>query len=122
MNKTASSLTLALLLSATSAQADVVVAEEQDNLVGKTTGAWLGVLVGGAAGGPAGAAIGGVIGLFSGSTVQSSAGLSGTAYRVKLASGEEKLVRSPNQGWSNGDQVQIQGNRLIAASGTSAQQ
>lgn len=105
----------AALFHASLASADVVIAEEADTLLGKTTGAWAGILVGGAAGGPLGALALGAIGAWSGGEVQETAGLNGTAYRVRREDGSETVVRSPNHQWAKGDRVEIAGNRLIAS-------
>lgn len=95
------------------AGASVVVSEEADNIAGKGIGGWTGILLGGAAGGPIGAIGVGLLGAWAGGEIQESAGLSGTAYRVALENGDEKVVRSPRQKWHKGDVVEIVGNRLI---------
>jgi len=97
------------------ANADVVVAEEKDTTVGKGMGSWAGILIGGAAGGPLGALAAGVAGAWVGGEVQEGTGQSGRAYRVELEDGSEKVVRSPKQTWKHGDDVEIVGNRLVAA-------
>ena len=112
----------AALVAPAISSADVVTAAEADTLVGKTSGAWAGILLGGAAGGPLGALAMGIAGAWSGSEVQKTAGLSATAYRVKRDDGSEVVVRSPNRQWSLGDQVEIEGNRLVPASQLAAAQ
>lgn len=95
--------------------AGVVVGEETDTTLGKGVGGWAGVLIGGAAGGPLGALAAGFAGAWGGGEVQEASGKGSTAYRVQRDDGTVVTVRSPNQTWQTGDQVDIIGNRLVAS-------
>ncbi len=105
----------AMLVAPVMAGADVVVEQEQDTIVGKGVGGWLGVLVGGAAGGPAGAVAAGALGAWLGGEAQENADLGGTAYRVQKDDGSVEVVRSPNRQFEKGDKVAVVNDRLIAA-------
>lgn len=102
------------LFGAGAAQADEVLAQTGDNTVGEGLGAGTGMLVGGAAGGPIGALIGAGVGLLVGHSVQTASGLEQHAYKVRSSTGEEHVVRSPNQTFAVGQQVEISGIRLHA--------
>jgi len=110
--------TLALsisLLAAGGAQADEVLSATNDNTAGKAVGGLTGVMVGGALGGPAGALIGAGVGWLAGWGVQEGTGLSENAYRVRTASGDVQVVRSPNRHFAAGEQVDREGGRLYAS-------
>ena len=70
------------------------------------------MLVGGAVGGPVGALLGAGAGLFIGSGVQSATGQQGHAYKVRDSAGEVQTVRSPNETFVVGQQVEVTGIRL----------
>lgn len=95
--------------------ADEVISQEGDTTVGSGFGAGTGMLVGGAAGGPIGALVGAGIGYFAGSAVQSGTGQEGHTYTVRSSTGEVKTVRSPNEVFAVGQQVEVSGIRLRPA-------
>lgn len=103
------------IFGAASAIADEVISQEGDTTVGSGFGAGTGVLVGGAVGGPVGALVGAGVGLFVGGGVQTVSGLEGRAYKVRSGAGEEQVVRSPNESFTIGQQVETSGGRLRAA-------
>ncbi|MDQ0740304.1 hypothetical protein [Pseudomonas sp. W4I3] len=105
-------LSLSLVFSSI-ALADEVVREVPDNTAGRGYGALSGLMVG-AVGGPIGAIAGAAAGFWIGHSVQQTAGLSDTAYEIKDAQGELKIVRSPNARFAVGQQVQMEGIRLVA--------
>lgn len=100
------------LLGANAAIADEVISQEGDTTAGSGFGAGTGLLVGGAAGGPLGALLGAGIGLFAGSAVQSATGLQEHAYKVRDSAGKEQVVRSPQEDFAIGQQVEVSGIRL----------
>lgn len=107
-------LTGALLASAP-VDADTVTGEVLDTMPGKGVVGISGFLLGGfATGGPVGALLGGGLGWLLGDKAQQAVGEGGTAYRVRTSDGELVIVRSPNESWDVGDEVQIVGNRLVA--------
>lgn len=103
------------LFGASAAIADEVISQEGDTTVGSGFGAGTGLLVGGAVGGPVGALVGAGVGLFVGSGVQSATGQEGHAYQVRSSTGEVRTVRSPNEEFAIGQQVEVSGIRLRAA-------
>lgn len=103
------------LLVAGGVQADEVLSTTHDNTAGKAAGAVTGVMIG-AVGGPLGALVGAGIGWLAGWGVQEGAGLSESAYTVRSADGETKVVRSPNRQFAVGEQVDQRGGRLYARS------
>lgn len=108
-------LAFSLGLAATSVlQAAEVVAEREENSVGAGFGGLSGLMLGAAAGGPIGALAGAAAGLWSGAQVQSASGNSGTAYVVRHEDGREQWVRSPNERFELGQQVEMNGIRLLA--------
>lgn len=108
------SLSTALLTTSHIAFADEVIAVADDHTAGKAAGTITGVMLGAAAGGPLGALAGAGLGWLAGWGIQSGTGLSETAYAVRREDGETALVRSPNQQFSIGDQVDQSGRRLRA--------
>lgn len=111
--KRLSALTLGLLLlSAQSAFAAEVLAERADHTAGKVFGGLGGVILGGAAGGPIGALAGAALGAWTGAGTQGVLGLSDTAYLVETDDGAQRVVRSPNLRFDDGELVSIRGNRL----------
>lgn len=99
------------LTGASAAIADEVISQEADTTVGSGFGAGTGLLVGGAVGGPIGAGVG----LFVGSGVQSATGQQGHAYKVRSSTGEVSTFRSPREEFAVGQQVEVSGIRLRAA-------
>ncbi|WP_207891823.1 hypothetical protein [Thiogranum longum] len=83
-----------------------------DTLPGKAFGGLAGFMVGAAVGGPVGAIGVGFASVWLGGNVQETTGLHGRAYRIKSHDGTIRIVRSPQQQWSIGDQVQVDDNRL----------
>lgn len=104
-----------LLAGASAAIADEVISQEGDTTVGSGFGAGTGLLAGGAIGGPVGALVGAGAGLLFGSGVQNVTGQEGRAYKVRNSSGEIRTVRSPNEVFTVGQQVEVSGNRLYSA-------
>ncbi|MGG2397780.1 hypothetical protein ACJRW5_12660 [Pseudomonas sp. SH1-B] len=102
------------LVAASTLQAAEVVAEREENAVGAGFGGLSGLMLGAAAGGPIGALVGAVVGGWSGAEVQDATGNSGTAYVVRHEDGREQWVRSPNARFEVGQQVQMNGIRLLA--------
>lgn len=98
------------------AMADQVIREVPDTTGGKGYGALTGLMVG-AAGGPIGALVGAGAGFWLGGSLQEGAHLSGTAYEVENAKGERSTVRSPNARFTPGQQVSVQGSRLVLVGG-----
>ena len=97
-------LTLSLSLLASSVlQAAEVLAERDENSVGAGFGGLSGLMLGAAAGGPVGALVG-----------AAASGNSGTAYVVRHADGREQWVRSPGERFEVGQQVEMNGIRLLA--------
>ncbi|MDF2073030.1 hypothetical protein P2Q70_00390 [Pseudomonas mendocina] len=108
-------LTLSLSLLASSVlQAAEVLAERDENSVGAGFGGLSGLMLGAAAGGPVGALVGAAAGLWTGAQVQAASGNSGTAYVVRHADGREQWVRSPGERFEVGQQVEMNGIRLLA--------
>lgn len=103
------------IFGASAAIADEVISQEGDTTVGSGFGAGTGLLVGGAVGGPIGALLGAGVGLLVGSGVQSATGLEGNAYKVRDSTGKEQVVRSPREEFAIGQQVEVEGIRLRAA-------
>lgn len=108
------SLSAPLLATNNLAVADEIIAVADDHTAGKAAGTITGVMIGAAAGGPVGALAGAGLGWLAGWGIQSSTGLSETAYAVRGEDGETVLVRSPNQQFAIGDQVNQSGRRLRA--------
>lgn len=103
------------IFGASAAIADEVISQEGETTVGAGFGAGTGLLVGGAVGGPVGALIGAGVGMFAGSGVQSATGQEGHAYKVRSNTGEVRTIRSPNEEFAIGQQVEVSGIRLRAA-------
>lgn len=101
------------LLAVQSVQAAQVVAEQEENSVGTGFGGLTGLMVGAAAGGPVGAVIGVAVGGWSGAQVQRASGQTGTAYIVRDDEGDECWIRSPNQRFELGQQVDVQQGRIL---------
>ncbi|VVO36088.1 hypothetical protein [Pseudomonas fluorescens] len=102
------------LFGISAANADEVISRQGDRTVGAGFGAGTGLMVGGAAGGPIGALVGAAIGLVAGTGVQIAVGQEGQAYKVRSSSGEERVVRSPHEEFTIGQQVEVSGTRLHA--------
>ncbi len=64
---------------------------------------------------PLGAIAGAALGALGGASVQQATGLSENAYTVRYEDGTTERFRSPNARFDAGDQVQVQGIRLIPA-------
>lgn len=103
------------LFGVSAAIADEVISQEGDTTVGSGFGAGTGLLAGGAVGGPIGALVGAGVGFFVGSGVQSATGQEGRTYKVRSSTGEVKTVRSPREELAIGQQVEVSGIRLRAA-------
>lgn len=101
-----------LLLGTPITYADSVVEEVPDTLPGKGFGGLFGIMAGTVVAGPLGAIGVGLASAWLGGKIQEVTGLYGRAYRVEGKDGSSKIVRSPRQRWSIGDQVRINGNRL----------
>lgn len=101
------------LLAVQSVQAAEVVAEQEENSVGTGFGGLTGLMVGAAAGGPVGAVIGVAVGGWGGAQVQRASGNTGTAYIVRDDEGDERWIRSPNQHFELGQQVDVQQGRIL---------
>lgn len=99
------------LLAGQVAQAAVVVAEREENLVGGGFGGLTGLMVG-AVGGPVGAVVGAAAGWWSGAQLQRVTGLSGTDYQVRHDDGREQWVRSPRARFTFGESVEVERGRL----------
>ncbi|KIL05741.1 hypothetical protein QX25_04290 [Stutzerimonas stutzeri] len=110
-------LSAALLVTSGIACADEVIAVADDHTAGKSAGSITGAMIGAAAGGPLGALAGAGIGWLTGWGLQAGTGLSETAYAVSGENGETTRVRSPNQRFAIGDQVEQSGRRLHALDG-----
>lgn len=102
-----------LLLGTPGIHADTVVEEVPDTLPGKGFGGLIGVMVGTVVAGPVGAIGVGLVSAWLGGKAQEVTGLYGRAYHVERQAGCCKTVRSPRQRWAIGDQVRIDGNRLV---------
>lgn len=111
-------LSAALLTTSGIACADEVIAVTDDHTAGKSAGTITGVMIGAAAGGPLGALAGAGIGWLAGWGFQAGTGLSETAYAVRGENGETTRVRSPNQRFAIGAQVEQGGRRLHALDST----
>lgn len=107
-------LLCALLIVATTSQAMAaeVISAQEDTSTGKVFGGISGLMVG-AIGGPIGAVAGALVGVFGGSAVQESAGLSENAYVVENDDGSLQRVRTPGKTFAPGDQVRVEGIRLV---------
>ncbi|GAB3373133.1 hypothetical protein [Azotobacter armeniacus] len=104
-------LTLTLtLLTAGSLHAAEVIEETKDQTSGKSVGGMSGMMIG-AIGGPIGMLVGAGIGVLFGGEAQDATGLSERAYRVRTATGEEKVLRSPDHELAAGEKVETSGNR-----------
>lgn len=102
-----------LVVAATSqAVAGEVVSAHEDTSTGKVFGGISGLMIG-AIGGPIGAVAGALVGVFGGSAVQESAGLSENAYVVENDDGSLQRVRTPGKTFAPGDQVRVEGIRLV---------
>lgn len=101
------------LVSIVSANAAEVVQPAKDNAIGNGVGALSGLMVGGAAGGPLGGVVGAGLGWLLGAKTQEASGLSQTAYEIKDDLGELRQVRSPNQQFAVGEQVDYRAGRIL---------
>ncbi|NKQ10056.1 hypothetical protein [Pseudomonas sp. SST3] len=106
----------AILLTSTLAGADEVVEAGQDRIVGGGFGGLSGFMLGAAAGGPIGALIGGGLGYFAGQGVQEAAGLEQTRYVIEAEDGSRSRVRSSDNGFVVGQEVERDGAKLTALS------
>jgi len=95
--------------------ADTVVDTAPDTIVGKGVGGMSGFLVGGAVAGPLGAIGVGLASLWLGGEVQEATGLHDEAYVVRHEDGTTETVRSPNVKVAVGDEVRVEGRRLVRA-------
>ncbi|MGU1661900.1 hypothetical protein ACSEU0_26175 [Pseudomonas aeruginosa] len=105
-------IALALATTTPLAHSAEVISADRDRTVGYGAGGVVGVMVGAALGGPLGAIAGAALG---GASVQQATGLSENAYTVRYEDGTTERFRSPNARFDAGDQVQVQGIRLIPA-------
>lgn len=92
-----------------------VISQSPDNTAGYGAGGVTGLMVGAALGGPFGALAGAAIGAFGGAAVQEGTGHSEQAYLVRRDDGSTERVRSPMASFQPGDQVEVQGIRLVPA-------
>lgn len=104
------------------AAADTVVATTPDTVVGKGIGGMSGFLVGGAVAGPLGAIGVGLVSLWLGGEAQEAIGLHDEAYVVQREDGSTQTVRSPNLEVAVGDEVRIEGRRLVRAEPATSEQ
>ncbi|MDV3237274.1 MAG: hypothetical protein LOY58_00275 [Gammaproteobacteria bacterium] len=95
------------------AAADTVVGTAPDTIVGKGIGGMSGFLVGGAVAGPLGAIGVGLASLWLGGEVQEATGLHDEAYVVQHEDGTTETVRSPNTKVAVGEEVRVEGRRLV---------
>ncbi|MFP5505138.1 MAG: hypothetical protein ACLGH6_02995 [Gammaproteobacteria bacterium] len=108
-------LACALLATHSATAADTVVAATPDTALGKGIGGMTGFLIGGAAAGPLGAIGVGLVSLWLGGEAQAASGLYDEAYVVRREDGSTRTVRSPNLDVAVGDEVRIEGRRLVRA-------
>ncbi|MCV3801992.1 hypothetical protein OHU52_17975 [Pseudomonas aeruginosa] len=108
-------IALALATTTPLAHSAEVISADRDRTVGYSAGGVVGVMVGAALGGPLGAIAGAALGALGGASVQQATGLSENAYTVRYEDGTTERFRSPNARFDAGDQVQVQGIRLIPA-------
>ncbi|EMJ8373345.1 hypothetical protein ACNAQR_27480 [Pseudomonas aeruginosa] len=104
-------IALALATTTPLAHSAEVISADRDRTVGYGAGGVVGVMVGG----PLGAIAGAALGALGGASVQQATGLSENAYTVRYEDGTTERFRSPNARFDAGDQVQVQGIRLIPA-------
>jgi len=114
MKKLGTLVLTATLLAAGAANAAEVLEEVKVQATGKSTGSMTGMMIGGV-GGPIGALVGAGIGALFGSTAQETAGLSERAYKVRVADGHEKIVRSSEE-LAIGEEVDVRGRRAYRTS------
>ncbi|MER0802869.1 hypothetical protein AAA535_19675 [Pseudomonas aeruginosa] len=93
-------IALALATTTPLAHSAEVISADRDRTVGYGAGGVVGVMVGAALGG---------------ASIQQAADLSENAYTVRYEDGTTERFRSPNTRFDAGDQVQVQGIRLIPA-------
>ncbi|MDV6831671.1 hypothetical protein FA538_07920 [Pseudomonas aeruginosa] len=109
-------IALALATTTPLAHTAEVISADRDRTVGYGAGGVVGVMVGAAlGGGPLGAIAGAALGALGGASVQQATGLSENAYTARYEDGTTERFRSPNARFDAGDQVQVQGIRLIPA-------
>ncbi|MFU5485078.1 hypothetical protein ACQUHU_24835 [Pseudomonas aeruginosa] len=108
-------IALALATTTPLAHSAEVISADRDRTVGYGAGGVVGVMVGAALGGPLGAIAGAALGALGGASIQQAADLSENAYTVRYEDGTTERFRSPNTRFDAGDQVQVQGIRLIPA-------
>jgi len=116
MKKLGTLVLTATLLAASAANAAEVLEEVDVQATGKSTGSMTGMMIGGI-GGPIGALLGAGIGALFGGTAQETAGLSERAYRVRVADGHEKVVRS-SEVLAIGEEVDVRGRRAFRTNNT----
>jgi len=102
-----------LLLGASAVHAATVVEEVPDTLPGKGFAGLSGFMAGMVAGGPVGAIGASLASAWLGGKVQETTGLHGRAYRIENEDGSTSIVRSPQQEWSIGDQVKVNGDHRL---------
>lgn len=107
-------VTCATLLASSLVVADSVVTAHEDRVVGGGFGGLSGFMLGAAAGGPIGALVGGGLGYFVGQGVQQATGLEQTLYVVQAEDGTRTRVRTSDDGFVAGQQVQRDGANLTA--------
>jgi outer membrane lipoprotein SlyB len=122
MNIRMAILACALLATQSATAADTVVATTPDTAPGKGIGGMTGFLIGGALGGPLGAIGAGLAGLWLGGEAQAATGVHDEAYVVRREDGSTRTVRSPNLDVDVGDEVRIEGRRLVRAESGSSDQ
>lgn len=110
-----------LLVLTAPVQADEIVEAVPDNTIGQAVGGWGSFLIGGAVGGPIGAIVGGIAGAWTGGNIQQATDQSENGYLVQAEDGSTQYIRSPNQDFTVGDQVKVDGIRVIADENQSKQ-
>lgn len=113
MNIRMAVLACTLLATQSATAADTVVATTPDTALGKGIGGMTGFLIGGAAAGPLGAIGVGLVSIWLGGEAQAASGLHDEAYVVRREDGSTRTVRSPNLDVDVGDEVRIEGRRLV---------
>ncbi|MDV7212879.1 hypothetical protein [Azotobacter beijerinckii] len=117
MKKLGTLVLTATLLAASAANAAEVLEEVEVQTTGKSTGSMTGMMIGGV-GGPIGALVGAGIGALFGGGAQDVSGLSERAYKVRIADGHEKVVRS-SEVLAIGEEVDVRGRRAFRTTNSS---